>query len=146
MQNLFYACLAIFLYLMLDLLIKTKLFKNSFRHSSVIVKLLRILLLFLVTITAVSEMGIDIDAFLTSFGITGLAVSLASREVLSNLISGFAIQIYRPFKLGDTITIKGHTGKVLKINIRETIISSENGRVVIPNRLLLAEPLCISSN
>lgn len=94
--------------------------------------------------TIASEMGLDIDAFLASFGITGLALSLASKEVLSNLISGISIQIYRPFKVGDKITIKGHTGVVTKINFRDTVIKSDAGSVVIPNRILLTEPLLIA--
>lgn len=93
--------------------------------------------------TIMSELGLDINALLTSFGVTGLAISLASREVLSNIISGIFVQIQKPYKIGDIIQVKGHSGKVLEISIRYTVLLSEQQKILVPNRLMLSEPIVI---
>lgn len=144
-QYIFYA-IAIVLYLVVDNIIKTKLFsRNDFKYKTAIKFSIRLLLLFMVLMTILAELGLDIYAFLTSFGITGLAVSLASREVLSNLLSGVAIQINKPFKIGDNIKVKGFEGKVIKINVRDTILENSVGKIIVPNRILLSEPVLIEA-
>lgn len=104
---------------------------------------LRMLLIMIIAMTLMSEAGLDINALLTSFGITGLAISLASREVLSNLISGLALQLQRPYKVGDLITVKGHHGKVSEINLRFTILDTEGKTILVPNRIMLSDPIII---
>lgn len=90
-----------------------------------------------------SEAGLDINALLTSFGVTGLAISLASREVLSNIISGVFVQIQKPYKIGDIIQVKGHTGRVIEISIRYTVLETNKQKVLMPNRLMLSEPIVL---
>ena len=106
---------------------------------------LRLFLIFVISITLMSEAGIDVNALLTSFGISGLAISLASREVLSNIISGIMLQVQRPYKLGDLITVKSQRGKVIEINLRFTILKSDDKTILIPNRIMLSDPIIIES-
>ena len=57
-------------------------------------------ILFLVgVISALSEVGINTGAFLTSLGVAGLTIGFAAKDALSNLISGLFIFWDRPFVL-----------------------------------------------
>jgi small-conductance mechanosensitive channel len=63
-----------------------------------------------------------------------LAVGLAFRDILQNLMAGFLILYRRPFVPGDQIAVDGHEGTVEHIETRATQIRTHDGRrVVIPN-------------
>jgi small-conductance mechanosensitive channel len=74
-------------------------------------------------------------------GAFSIAVSFALRNTLENLVSGILLMIDKPFKIGDEIEVKGIRGKVEKIAIRYTIVSTEDHKVFIPSKILLNEPL-----
>jgi len=137
---------AIFLYLIFEKLSnKYIIAKLNSNYHPMIKTALRLFLIFVISITLMSEAGIDVNALLTSFGISGLAISLASREVLSNIISGIMLQVQRPYKLGDLITVKSQRGKVIEINLRFTILKSDDKTILIPNRIMLSDPIIIES-
>jgi len=60
---------------------------------------------------------------------------LASQQILGNIVSGFMIIFFRPFKIDDKITLNNtYTGIVEDINLREAIVrDKENNRIIIPN-------------
>jgi small conductance mechanosensitive channel len=56
------------------------------------------------------------------------------------LASKYFVDIYIPFKVGDKVTIKGYSGKVIEINPIATILLSDNDEIIaIPNSLFLKE-------
>ncbi len=57
-----------------------------------------------------------------SFGILALAFSLAFQDILKNFIAGVFLLLERPFKIGDEITVDGHTGTVDNVEIRTTTL------------------------
>src|SRR5712692_5744759 len=72
-----------------------------------------------------------------SFGILALAFSLAFQDILKNFIAGVFLLLERPFKIGDEITVDGHTGTVDNVEIRTTTLRTEDGEeVLIPNSLV----------
>lgn len=86
---------------------------------------------------ALRELGIEVTAFIASMGIAGLAVALAARTVLSNLLAGITLTADRNFRVGDRIEVAGHVGDVLEINLHKTTIRTrENEIVLIPNDVL----------
>ncbi len=67
-------------------------------------------------------------------GITAIIVGFAAKSSLSNIISGFSLAIYRPFRIGDKVTIENEYGTVEDITLRHTIIRTwENRRLILPN-------------
>ncbi|MCF8034643.1 MAG: mechanosensitive ion channel family protein [Desulfarculaceae bacterium] len=67
-------------------------------------------------------------------GITAIVVGFAAKSSLANLISGFSLAIYRPFRIGDKVTIEGEYGTVEDITLRHTIVRTwENKRLILPN-------------
>src|SRR5713226_2018718 len=77
-----------------------------------------------------------------SFGILALAFSLAFQDILKNFIAGVFLLLERPFKIGDEITVDGHTGTVDNVEIRTTTLRTEDGEeVLIPNSLVYTETI-----
>ncbi len=75
---------------------------------------------------------------LTLFAGAGLLVAiigLAAQAALGNIISGFFIVIFKPFRVGDIITVGADfRGKVTDITLRHTNIRDfRNRRIIIPN-------------
>jgi small conductance mechanosensitive channel len=91
-------------------------------------------LLVLVLIAAAGQLGINTASFLTIVGAAGLAVGLALKDSLSNFSAGVMLVLFRPFRIGDAVQAAGVKGKVVGINIFNTIINTpDNQRIIIPN-------------
>ncbi len=68
-----------------------------------------------------STLGFNIGAVLAGLGIGGLAVAMAARETLADIIGGVMIFLERPFVIGDTIQVgSGPVAKVMDMNWRTT--------------------------
>ncbi|NVN99775.1 MAG: mechanosensitive ion channel family protein [Geobacteraceae bacterium] len=77
----------------------------------------------------------DILSLVTALGIGSLAIGMAAKDTLANMISGFTLMIDRPFRIGDRIQLTGgQIGDVQDIGLRSTKIkTAENQLLVIPN-------------
>ncbi|MDQ7829597.1 MAG: mechanosensitive ion channel [Armatimonadota bacterium] len=85
-------------------------------------------------ITAASQLGLHVGALLGGLGVAGLAVGLAARDTIGNLISGLIILWDHPFELGDLVVIDGVEGRVVRIGLRSTHLRTADGElVIIPN-------------
>jgi small-conductance mechanosensitive channel len=78
------------------------------------------------------------NSLLAGAGILSVAVGLASQQTLSNIISGFLIVLFKPFRINDKIILQGnYSGIVEEINLRQVVIRDfENNRVIVPNSLI----------
>ncbi|MCU7835452.1 MAG: mechanosensitive ion channel family protein [gamma proteobacterium symbiont of Taylorina sp.] len=87
------------------------------------------------TLTQIPEFEIIGHSLLAGAGILTVVGGLASQQILGNIVGGFMIIFFRPFKIGDKITLNNnYTGIVEDINLRETVVrDNENNRVIIPN-------------
>ncbi len=91
-------------------------------------------LLILVLIAAAGQLGINTTSFLTIVGAAGLAIGLALKDSLSNFASGVMLILFRPFKVGDYVTIAGVSGTVQRIDIFNTILHTvDNQKLIVPN-------------
>lgn len=98
-----------------------------------------ILIKVLVIVSVATKFGIETTSFVAMIGGAGLAVGLALQGSLSHFASGILILIFKPYKIGDTITAGGQTGKVLEILILQTILkTSDNYKVIIPNGAIMS--------
>ena len=82
-----------------------------------------------------ARLGLPTYSLVAGLGVGGIAVALAGREALSNLIGTIVILLDQPFKLGDYIVIgEGDRGAVTEIGLRSTRIRTRDGILVsIPN-------------
>ncbi|GAB4341265.1 MAG: small-conductance mechanosensitive channel MscS [Desulfobulbaceae bacterium] len=97
-------------------------------------KLIYYTLLVAVLIAAADQVGIKTTSFLAILGAAGLAVGLALKDSLSNFASGVMLILFRPFRVGDAVTVAGVTGKVERIDIFSSVLTTpDNQRIIIPN-------------
>ncbi len=74
---------------------------------------------------------------LASTGASTLIIGFASQQVLGNMVSGIYLIMRKSYKVNDIIEISGSIGKVIEINIHETVLTSADGkRITIPNTLV----------
>ena len=91
-------------------------------------------------VTALNATGLDVSTLVAGLGLTGFALGFALKDVLSNLLSGIMLLLYRPFNLGDRIRMGEYEGIIRTIRMRDTVIEHEDGRVIIiPNTKLITE-------
>ena len=96
--------------------------------------LLRWSLIALSTVACLGMFGVNITAFAAVFGAVGLAIGLALQGSLSNLAAGVMLLLFRPFKVGDAISVAGQAGIVDEIELFSTRLDTpDNRRIIIPN-------------
>lgn len=79
---------------------------------------------------------------LAGAGVLALAVSFASQQALSNVVSGLFIVIFKPFKIKDHISLNAADmhGIIEDITLRHTVIRDyENKRIIVPNSVISNE-------
>lgn len=96
-------------------------------------------------ISALGTLGINVAALVAGLGLTGFALSFAFKDVLSNAVAGILILIYQPFKRDDCITISGHEGQVISVDLRYTTLQTDGGKVLIPNATLFSQSVKVKS-
>ncbi len=98
-------------------------------------KLITIFLVATALIITLKHFNYDILSLVTALGIGSLAIGLAAKDTLANMISGFTLMIDRPFRIGDRIQLKdGNWGDVTDIGLRTTKIkTADNTLLIIPN-------------
>ncbi|MEM1048566.1 MAG: mechanosensitive ion channel domain-containing protein [Pseudomonadota bacterium] len=80
------------------------------------------------------QLGLPVLSLLAGLGVGGLAVALAIRPTLENLISGFTLYADKPIRVGDFCTFGGQNGTVEKIGIRSTQIRALDRTLIsVPN-------------
>ncbi len=80
------------------------------------------------------EIGISLYGVLAGLGVGGLALGLAARPTLENLIGGLTLHADRPVRVGDICQFNGIIGTVEEIGLRSTRVrASDRTLVTIPN-------------
>jgi small-conductance mechanosensitive channel len=91
-------------------------------------------------VIAVQELGISPDILLLVVALLGAAALIGLREQLENFGGKYFSDVYSPFKLGDSIQIREHAGKVIEINAMTTVLLSDDDHLVaIPNSMFMKE-------
>ena len=81
---------------------------------------------------------VNITALATGLGIGGLALAMASKESLENLLGSFTIFFDQPFTVGDIVTVGSVTGVVEKVGFRSTRIRTfDKSLVTVPNKKMI---------
>ncbi len=86
--------------------------------------------------------GVDLTAMLGGLAIGGFVIGFALKDTLGNLAAGVMLLFYRPFNLGDTVTISGETGDVMSLGMALTTLKVADGRIVtLPNGNVLGSSI-----
>lgn len=114
---------------------------ERFKDDMTGIYLIRDIIVYIVYFIALMDIlrlfGINLYGTLLSLGIVGIAVSLAAKDLISNLFSGIILIIGKSIKVGDTIELNKSKGVVEQIHLRTTTIKDDDGIVsTIPNSTL----------
>jgi small-conductance mechanosensitive channel len=84
--------------------------------------------------------GVDPGSLLTTSALLTAVIGLSMQETLGNLFAGLAIQLQRPFEVGDWIQVDPESrtiGRVIEINWRATtVLTLAQIELIIPNGVL----------
>lgn len=100
------------------------------------IEIAKVIVIILGALTVLSSVfDVNIAALATGLGIGGIAIAMASKESLENLLGSFTIFLDKPFTYGDIVTVNGYTGTVEKVGFRSTRIRTfDKSIVTVPNK------------
>lgn len=88
----------------------------------------------MIVIVAIGQLGIQMTSFIAILGAAGLAVGMAFSGTLSNFAGGVMILFFKPFKIGDYVSVQGEAGTVKEILIFNTILTTlDNVTIILAN-------------
>lgn len=96
----------------------------------------------LFSVLSILQLNKAVTSILAGAGIVGLALAFAFQDIAANFISGIFLSLRRPIHIGHTVKIGDYTGKVETINLRDTILRTSQGQmVIIPNKDIFQNPI-----
>lgn len=105
----------------------------------------KISLLVFGAISALGTLGVNVSAVVAGLGLTGLALGLALKEVVSNAVAGVMLILYKPFNRGDVVKVLDFQGRALEVNLRYTLLETSDGRVYVPNMMLVTNVVLVGA-
>jgi small-conductance mechanosensitive channel len=145
LQALFTIVLTLFIALWISRVLENKLMRAQNVNMNlrvVLTKLLRIVLLFIAILGALSALGLDITLLSVFGGALGVGLGFGLQRIASNYVSGFIILLDKSMQIGDVITVDSHYGVVSDLRTRYLVLRKLDGtEVIIPNETLIINPV-----
>lgn len=145
LQAIFIIVVTIFIALWISRVLENKLMRAQNVNMNlrvVLTKLLRIFLLFIAILTALSAVGLDITLLSVFGGALGVGLGFGLQRIASNYVSGFIILLDKSMQIGDVITVDSHYGVVSDLRTRYLVLRKLDGtQVIIPNETLIINPV-----
>jgi len=108
------------------------------RRACVIVLFVITVSIMLMTIPEVREIGVSLFA---SAGVAGLAIGLAARPMLSNLIAGLQIALTQPIRIDDVVIVENEWGRVEEITASYVVVRIwDERRLIVPLSYFIEKP------
>ena len=102
--------------------------------ARILFRLFSLVFIILLAAAATSRIGIPIAPLVAGLGVGGLAIALAVRPTLENVIGGLTLFADRPVRVGDFCRYGDEFGTVEQIGLRSTRIRTlEQSLVTVPN-------------
>ena len=88
-------------------------------------------------LVALDVLGVSPQSIATAFGLGGVALGFALRDIVSNLVAGVLLISSQEFAVGDQIVVGETEGTVEQVELRATHIRTYDGRmVIVPNGII----------
>jgi small-conductance mechanosensitive channel len=141
LQALLTVIVTIFIALWLSRILENKLMRADQVNVNlrvVLSKIIRIVLLFIATLIALSAVGLDITLLSVFGGALGVGLGFGLQRIASNYVSGFIILLDKSMQIGDVISVDKHYGVVQDLRSRYMVLGKLDGtHVIIPNETLI---------
>jgi small conductance mechanosensitive channel len=121
----------------------TKVSKNK-TLNSLFESVIYMFLIGIIIFISLSILQLDkaVTSILAGAGIIGLALAFAFQDIAANFICGIFISLRKPINIDDIVKIKDYMGKVNNINLRDTVMHTFQGQIVIiPNKDVFQNPI-----
>jgi small-conductance mechanosensitive channel len=100
----------------------------------------RVLLLVVGLMFALSAAGIPLGALSVLGGAIGVGIGFGLQKLAANYVSGFVILAERSLRIGDMVRVDNFEGRITDISTRYTVIRALNGREsLVPNEMLITQ-------
>ncbi len=110
---------------------------------SLLIQTVSIVIVILGGVTALGTIGVNVGALIAGLGLSGFALSFALKDALANILAGISILLYRPFHVGDYISVTGLEGQVVSIELRYTTLKTKKNKILVPNANLFTNPVSV---
>ncbi|WP_249150646.1 mechanosensitive ion channel domain-containing protein [Bradyrhizobium sp. JYMT SZCCT0180] len=105
-----------------------------------LVKMIRMGLMVLAIIIALSTVGINLSALAVFSGAVGVGIGIGLQKIVANFISGIILLADKSVKPGDLVTIGDSSGRISAMKTRYISVAAGDGReFLIPNEDLVTQ-------
>jgi MscS family membrane protein len=99
-------------------------------------KISKVIVIFLLTLSMLQFIGVNISSILAFGGVGGIIIGMAAKDMLANIFGGLMISLDRPFSVGDWIRIGSVEGTVEEIGWRITKVRTfSKNPIYVPNSM-----------
>ncbi|MGI9009329.1 MAG: mechanosensitive ion channel domain-containing protein [Streptosporangiaceae bacterium] len=97
-----------------------------------------------VLLVSLSLLGFRVGQLIVGGAVTGVLLTIAAQQSLSNLFAGVMLQFAQPFRVGERVRIRSGAlagtieGTVTEFSITYVRLETDEGRVLLPNSQVLA--------
>lgn len=122
-----------------EILIKMRLPRG---FPAAISMLLRIFIVSVGILFALSAAGIELSKLSLLAGALGVGIGFGLQNIVQNFISGLILIFERPIQVGDTVEVNTLLGKVKDIGVRASnVVTYDGAEVIVPNSNLISNDL-----
>lgn|SRR6266850_3538739 len=105
-----------------------------------IARLVRYLLVVIGVLIALKLFGIDLTSIAVVFTALSVGIGFGLQYIAADIVSGFILLFERPIRVGDRITIGEDEGDVQSINLRTTLVmTNDRIAIIVPNSKLVSQ-------
>jgi len=105
-----------------------------------LIKMVRMGLMILAVVIAMSAVGINLSALAIFSGAAGVGIGFGLQKIVANFVSGIILLADKSVKPGDLVTIGDSSGRISAMNTRYISVAAGDGReFLIPNEDLVTQ-------
>ena len=134
---------AIFLSRRIGVILERRIAKRSYIDPGLrytIARLASYLLIVLGVLAGLRLVGVDMTSIAVLFTALSVGIGFGLQYIAADIASGFILLFERPIRIGDRITIGEDEGDVKSINLRTTLVTTnDNISIIVPNSKLVSQ-------
>jgi small-conductance mechanosensitive channel len=105
-----------------------------------IARLVRYLFVIVGVLIALKQFNIDLTSIAVLFTALSVGIGFGLQYIAADIVSGFILLFERPIRVGDRITIGEDEGDVQSINLRTTLVmTNDRIAIIVPNSRLVSQ-------
>jgi small-conductance mechanosensitive channel len=135
--------LALFLSRRIGRVLEKRIAKRSYIDPGLrytIARLASYLLVVAGVLAALKMVGVDMTSIAVLFTALSVGIGFGLQYLAADIASGFILLFERPIRIGDRITIGEDEGDVKSINLRTTLVTTnDNISIIVPNSKLVSQ-------